>query len=315
VVPWVQSVASAVDFRTLPGGGTGGDQTLAALLRENFGEERANHLAECGRQLAKISSQFNSMDEALHFLSKGKDIIELGKFAIAYEILKAERGSALYGAKGDNSGQAQKCEESWASQFLRTALAGAVSDDLPTLFDYVTVIDFNYDRILPDYLYWSMQRKLGISAVEAAASMENLRILHPYGYLGPLEWQPGTTQIPLGSDPRNLREIADRIKTYTEERDSGQVQEIRNVISSARVILVLGFGYHGQNIELLDLGAPAPHPKKLFMTVLGIPDENHGAISRAMTEAFKYCPEVTMKPYECSPFLQRHQPMISLAVG
>jgi hypothetical protein len=67
-------------------------------MRDGLGEERANRLFELGPRLAGVVSQFVSMDEALHFLSAEPDIVELGKLAIAHEIVHAERNSTLYRA-------------------------------------------------------------------------------------------------------------------------------------------------------------------------------------------------------------------------
>jgi hypothetical protein len=62
----------------------------------NFGQicSRWKHYATfrvAGRELAETLSTFPSMDEALHWWRHRNEIVELGKLAIAYFILRAER--------------------------------------------------------------------------------------------------------------------------------------------------------------------------------------------------------------------------------
>ena len=66
---------------------------------------------------ATFISQFDSMDEALQFRSDNDEIVLLGKFAIAYEILLAERGSHLFGAL-DGVSEFEQCDNSWAGDFF-----------------------------------------------------------------------------------------------------------------------------------------------------------------------------------------------------
>jgi hypothetical protein len=53
---------------------------------------------------------------------------------------------------------------------------------------------------------------------------------------------------------------------------------------------VLGFGFHQQNIKLLDIGASGLRPLEMFASVYGMGNENHErillAISRAVGSSF-----------------------------
>ncbi len=117
--------------------------------------------------------------------------------------------------------------------------------NLSKLFANVTVIDFNYDRVLPQYLYWALQHNLDTPKDEAAECVKNLKILHPYGSLGKLEWEAEKNALPFGSSEGNLVEIASRIRTYTEEtEDLERRSQIQSAINAAKVIIVVGFGFH-----------------------------------------------------------------------
>jgi hypothetical protein len=109
----------------------------------------------------------------------------------------------------------------------------------------VTVIDFNYDRVLAQYLYWALQHNLGIPNGLAAECVKSLKILHPYGSLGKLDWEE-QNGLPFGTRDGNLADIANRIRAYTEEGESPDRVQIQDAIGAAHVIIVIGFGYHKQ---------------------------------------------------------------------
>jgi hypothetical protein len=205
----VTGVATSVTFE--PGGEP--NKVFLAQMHDCLGEERANQLLQLGKHLAAIASQFVSMDEALHFLSAEPDVVELGKLAIAHQIMSAERASTLYRAIEANDPAMGDMNNTWASRLLRLALSASRRHELSKLFANLTVIDFNYDRVLPQYLYWGLRWNLQIPRDVAAECVRNLKVIHPYGSLGRLEWQSATDFLPFGADHGNLAEIAKRIGT------------------------------------------------------------------------------------------------------
>jgi hypothetical protein len=147
------------------------------------------------------------------------DVVHLGKIAISYEILLAEGGSLLYNAlRGVRT--FEDCDMSWAGQFLDLAVGQTKSAEVETVFQNVTVIDFNYDRVLPEYLHSALQRRLDVPSDKAAKCVAGLRILRPYGSIGVLPWQPACgTAVEFGAFDYDLSAIATRIRTYTEESE------------------------------------------------------------------------------------------------
>jgi hypothetical protein len=240
------SISAGVDFE-----GTSRDEELLRYITQALGAKRCAQLEKCGGTLAQVARRFPSMDEALHHLSDNPDVVELGKLAIAYRIIKAEKSSFLYGAMHGNPSQLVHCEASWAHHFLGMVVSTTRRVDFQTFFDNLTVIDFNYDRVLPQYLFMSLQRDFGLSTVQAIESVSRLKILHPYGSLGLLEWQGGTNPLPFAPTDFDVGEVAKGIKTYTEENTGPQLAEIKTVLKNAAVVLILGFGFHVQNIQLL----------------------------------------------------------------
>jgi hypothetical protein len=277
-------VAAAVN---LGSGGEINDQVLLDRMRDCLGSNRAEKLIQFGPRLAAVASQFVSMDEALHFLSDEPEVVELGKIAISHEIMKAERSSHLYGAVDGNETAATASDDSWVNPFLKMALSASRRQDITRLFENVTVIDFNYDRVLPQYLYWALQRNLEIGADKAGECVRNLKILHPYGSLGQLEWLSGTGALAFGAERGDLAQIASRIRTYTEETSNPEFEQIRGSIEDGRILVVIGFGFHTQNIRIVTPNIAGREGMRVFMTVYGIDQRNHTTVQREMGVAFR----------------------------
>ncbi|MBV9460012.1 MAG: hypothetical protein JO141_21205 [Bradyrhizobium sp.] len=91
---------------------------------------------------------------------------------------------------------------------------------------------------------------------------QRLKIFHPYGTVGQLEWQGGGRSIHFGAadDTYDLAVLSGGIRTYNEEvEDQDKVKELRSLISTASRIVFLGFHFHRQNIELIAPESTAPN--------------------------------------------------------
>jgi hypothetical protein len=251
-----------------------------------FGQRQHRQIDQVRAGVGCSSSQVRFHGRGLHFLSDQSEIVELGKIAIAHEIIKAERNSHLYGALLGDDHRMGLCKGTWANSFLGVALSGSRRQDIGQLFGRVTIIDFNYDRILPQFLYWAIQQDLMIPPMEAAECVNNLRILHPYGGLGPLEWMGGEASVPFGAEQSNLADIAKQIRTYTEEAKSPDLTDIQSAIKKAQVLVVIGFGFHRQNIKIVSVDEMS-EGTRVFMTVFGIVHENHATVRREMNIGFR----------------------------
>src|SRR5258708_17729494 len=127
----------------------------------------------------------------------------------------------------------------------------------------------------------------GRSPGDAAKWVAELKIFYPYGWVGPLGWEGRDTTADFGASNYDLNNVANRIKTYNEDPDGASIDEIRNAIDRAQAIIVLGFGFHRQNIDLLNATNPSGMNKHLFMTAHGIDEENHEGIKERMRMTLK----------------------------
>jgi hypothetical protein len=114
--------------------------------------------------------------------------------------------------------------------------------------------------------------------------MNKLRIYHPYGTVGDLDWMDGGNEKVAfgGSGIRrpNLLRLAGQIRTFTEQiHDEATVNAIRDEVESADVVAFLGFAFHVQNVDLI---TPADDSKiiRVFGTTKGISTGDRNIIVR-----------------------------------
>lgn len=142
-------------------------------------------------------------------------------------------------------------------------------------FKNVIVINFNYDRTLEHYLYATLQRKFGLDEKSAGQFLLNLKVIRPYGKVGSLPWQQDGPVVPFG---RQIKDhdvsfaLSNLVKTYAEgaSGDSGIAQEM----ARARMVVFLGFGFHRQNMKLLQVRGMEPW-RRAFATAARMDTGNH----------------------------------------
>jgi len=262
------------------------------LLARNFqnaliaqlGDEGRSLLQDHGKTLSNLSHRFKTMDAALHFLSNSPGAVKLGKLAIAYHMVQAERDSKLAKAIQGDDDSINRCDQTWASQILSLAMEETRRGDFVTTFSNLTVIDFNYDRVFLHYLYWAMQRLYTYNSSEAAEALSHLKIFKPYGSIGRLDWEGHENSLPFAPSSAELAMLVTRLRTFTEEQDSKLTEDIRNAVGEALVAIVLGFGFHRQNLKVIRTSTLS-RKKFAYMSVYKVGKENHEAIALHMTSA------------------------------
>jgi hypothetical protein len=103
------------------------------------------------------------------------------------------------------------------------------------------------------------------------------------------------------------------IRTFTEEKSAGVMQQIDHALRDAQVSLVLGFGFHVQNVEMLSTSRDyAPNPT--FMTAYGI-GANSNAVTKRLQDALKSNVAPTVMDTVAMGLMYQLKPSISLAVS
>jgi hypothetical protein len=276
-----ERIAKALSFYTDGFRLTSGDLTLHRSIQNKFGRD-ADAYFNASHELSNVMPSFVSIDEALHYLSARPEVVTVGKAAIVHEILRAERESLLF-KKGDRKfANLERVDRSWLPHFLSMALSSHTHEDVETIFSRVTIINFNYDRSIEHFLYTALQRNAAVSEVRAKKIVSELRVIRPYGSIGQL-WPQRGEGVHFGAeisgDYEALFSVIENIRTYTEQNlAKDALDEIQKAINSAKVVLLLGFGFHSQNKRLLQ-SLEQSHMRRAFATVYGIDEQNHELLS------------------------------------
>jgi hypothetical protein len=78
--------------------------------------------------------------------------------------------------------------ESWLVEFFDVLQAEVIaSENRKDVFKNLTIINFNYDRRIEQFLLYALRDLFRIDSREAAELMRTLRIYHPYGVVGSLD--------------------------------------------------------------------------------------------------------------------------------
>jgi hypothetical protein len=165
------------------------------------------------------------------------------------------------------AGRAGKSEEEMfaAARRLRTAskLGGSIEHFLPHAF----------------------MMAFGMNLSEAQRLVAGkLNILRPYGSIGRLPWQSGEApECEWATDtPWNIHNLAGHIRTLSEQAQNRQlVMALQSAVASAKRLMLLGFGFQPQNIDLLfDRGLS--HQPEVLMTLYGMAPTNRNAVTKTI---------------------------------
>jgi hypothetical protein len=228
-----------------------------------------------------------SIDE---YLDRFKDpaTTKLGKLAIAYSILYAEKDSKFSVERHEKDTlETSTIADTWYLWFSHLLFATTDRHKLDRLFGNLTIIDFNYDRCLDQFLRYAIRDAYRLHLADADALLATLTHLRPYGSIGELRTNANPNGVPYGADTRGIDfpALLDGLKTYTEQANSEVVARIKEEFASARTIVFLGFGFHDPNMLLLsptgksDIGRILATTKGISESDMGIVQNNIRAIA------------------------------------
>lgn len=267
-----------------------GDLTIFQVLRNKFPFEINNLLAACWsiRDGVVLSS---SIDDFIDAHQHDLDVARCGKLAIARSILEAERSSALYYERQNvnDTINFSAIQGTWYTGFYQLLTQGVRKGRLETLFDNVTVVDFNYDRCLPHFLVHAIAGGYRIPLNQTAELVATLPMFHPFGSVGQYFGPPHQT-IEFGFKGIPNFEIINNLKTYTEQiADDVGLQAIRKAIIDAEVIVFLGTAFHQNNMKLLsDPGHKTDgFNKRIFLTRKGIKSDSD--LKVVLNDIYRLC--------------------------
>lgn len=228
-----------------------------------------------------------SIDNFIDAHREDTEITTCGKLAIAHCILHAESESKMRvnNQNANNTINFQGLDKTWYSSFFRLIVEGCQLKDIPERLSKIAIITFNYDRCIEHYLHHSFQNYYHIQLAHATDLLADLKIYHPYGYLGPLPLEISSA-INFGGSAttHQLISIVQGLKTFTEgtNKEHSDIIEIRSTIRSAKRVVFLGFAFAEQNLELL-YGSNKPATElssPVYATAHGLSDSDTQVIKK-----------------------------------
>ena len=281
-------IGQSFDFTRFGTGLQTKDSTVLAqylqkmATRMNKGEGDIHRAAERLRIASKLG---RSIDTVLDQHDNDTMILGSGKLAIAHFICQAEAKSILRLTPRVPGDLPIQGTDTWLYQFGLLVTSGVPRSQVEKSLDNLSIVSFNYDRSIEHFLPYAMVVAFGMQLKEAQEIVSaKLNIVHPYGTVGRLPWQKGEApDCEWGTEqPWNIHNLAQQIRTSAEiQRDHQMLLKIRGMVSSSKRIVMLGFGFQPQNVDIL-IDYSMSHDPELIATVYGLSPTNRISVTRML---------------------------------
>ena len=187
------------------------------------------------------------------FLEYREDFMEIGKAAMAHELILLEDSPRLF--------------NSYVGAWYKY-LFDKMDNGLDTFGENkVSFLTFNYDRSLEEFLFQSLTNLYGEPNEDRAATiakctsqLKRIPIVHLHGKLGNLPWEGGAERpFEPTINAQTLNIARNGIKIIHEKVDGSRDQEFKfghDLLQAAEKVYLLGFGYSKVNMERLRIIGP-----------------------------------------------------------
>ncbi len=222
---------------------------------------------QLGRAETFIEKFYNSSIKSIDlFLARNPEFIPMGKWAIIFRIFAAEKFSTFREHMPNRN-------QDWYSYLFERLTDELVRKEGYARFgeNKVSFITFNYDRSLEHFLHESLLNSFsGIGAGKIQEQINKLRVIHVFGQIAGLDWQELESRIEYGRDINliDIQRLADKLRIIYEEEENPALEEARELISKAKRVFFLGFGYAKENCEVLKLPEVLNAKPRIYGTAL-----------------------------------------------
>lgn len=268
-----------------------GDRGITEILKKrsaDCGQHNWNYLLHKCWLIRDALPGSLSIDNLLDAHNHDDDLVECGKLAISRAILKAERESALFQrGQSDPKTIFQRAAGSWLIPFFQILTENVPKSNIDALFANISIITFNYDRCIEEFIPAALKLYYGIDDLKAEEISSKLMVIHPYGKVGELSRRSGDNFASFGAEHYNLNAIAKQIKTFTEGlADPTLDRNIRDLCEKADQIVFLGFAFHPINMQILSTPSPSS-VKKIFGTTLNLSKASSEVVEDMIIQTFQ----------------------------
>src|SRR5262245_12389134 len=190
------------------------------------------------------------------FLENRDEFEKIGKSAIAGMLIPCENESYL-------------SRTGWY-EYLHGRLMGRKEEFYANRLKVVT---FNYDQSFEAALFLALKKSYKLSDAECANYMNVIPVIHVYGQLGELPYR-STNGRPYNQNINEevINQCIGAIRIVHEGADdTPEFQQAQEAIRTAEVVCCLGFGYHQENVNRLNLSqvSQGPQSKRVYLSAYG----------------------------------------------
>jgi hypothetical protein len=265
-------------------------EALQRMVRQDGHSGNINPYLNAGWRIRDGLPLAISIDNFLEAHAGDEQVELMGKLAIARAILTAEASSPLMINENQRQIDTSTIAATWYGGFMRALTEGVPRDALASLFDNVTIITFNYDRSLEQFLAHGLAAYYQVPLENTQQLVGGARIFHPYGMVGQLPWQSQSHNGGMrfgGGAGFQLIPVAQQIKTFGESI-GGEVpiDLIHESMNSADQIVFLGFAYHRQNLQLITPAERRRKHRRLYGTSFGVSESDLEVIGADLKNMF-----------------------------
>jgi hypothetical protein len=255
------------------------DEFITQALVVAAGKGDYSRYSSAAVQLSKAMTLAQSVDNYMEAHQEDPAIQVCGKLAIVKSILEAERRSTLHQDRG-HSIAFDAVSKTWFGYFFKMIAEACVRENANTLLDNVSMIIFNYDRCIEQFLFHAIRTYYSLSDDDAHIIASRMIRFHPYGTVA--AWRDSGDHHPFGSpsaDANHLLSLSHRIRTYSERTaDVKNVAEMQSFVADAEFMVFLGFAFHPLNMQLISPPDGKSKVRRVFGTIYGMSDSDAGVI-------------------------------------
>ncbi len=248
----------------------------------------AKHLQLFHTQLYKSGK--SSVDA---FLEHRPEFVEIGKRAIARALIPRELPDILIARS--------RGPKSWY-ELLFNSLNSKFEDFGD---NELTILTYNYDRSLEEYLFTSLKNAYDRTDEETASALQQIPIIHLHGQLGyhPSQGNDIPNTKTYSPNIANLRRHAAAIKIISDadphDRDFALAHEL---LEQARIVCFLGFGYDPVNLQRLKL--PSTGNCHYFGSTYGLGEGQRSAAINRLPGQMPHLLKLGDTKHDCFDYLR-----------
>ncbi len=249
--------------------------------KDPLDKNEARHTIKEAEELAYVFSTSSTSSIDL-FLSRNTNFEDIGKLGIIVSMFEAETNSGF--------NEASKYPEQDWYFYLYNRMTNTLTspDDLDCYKNNkVEFITFNYDRSLEHYFEQSFYHSFYDSFSKRPPNLKDIlpfEITHVYGQFAPLPWQVERGGYKYGLDRTNVagkvlaEDLTGNIEVIYDRTDHEITDKAKKIISEAKRVFFLGFGFAEENLKVLGLPGNLSFGHEIYGTAFGMTDKEIGEL-------------------------------------